>query len=148
MDALGRGGTHRLQDGWRLEGHERFRPSLGGLLSWAVDRGLFRDWLEQGWQRARWGTISVDLGRNPPHRWTPIEYDTWPDEERERWWDTQGRARWERDRLEAISGFRNILAHPTSHNVVTPVDGIRAVDDLADFINVLWPGDESAPLTQ
>jgi len=60
------------------------------------------------------------------------------------WWDTHGRARWERERLDRIAGFRNLVAHPTSHNVLMPVDGIRAIDDLADFINVLWSDEEAA----
>lgn len=139
VDALGRDGSHPHRAGWRLEGHDDFHTTLRGLLAWAVKRGFFHSWLDAGWQRVRDAVISVDLGRNPPDRWKPAEYDRWSDDEKSRWWDTAGRARWERERLEAIAGLRNLLAHPSSHNVMTPVDGVRALERLAEFINVLWP---------
>lgn len=139
VDAMERDGSHPHEKGWRLEGHESFRPTLGGLIRWAVDREMFHAWLEAGWRRARWAVISVDLGRNPPQRWKPMEYDGWSEDEQSRWWDTAGRARWERERLKGITGLRNLLDHPSSHNVLSPVDGIRALQGLAEFINVLWP---------
>lgn len=138
VERLAHDGSHPWQKHWRLEGHRRFRPSLSGLLYWARDRGLFAAWLAQQWERARYGVISVDISRNRPEKWTPEEYDSFTDEQRYNWWETEGRRRWEKDRLDHLADFRNYVAHPTSHNVLTPLDGTRALGDLAKFINVLW----------
>lgn len=137
-DRLVPDGSHSTRKGWRLMDHEDFRPSLGGLLYWARSQGLFTAWFADDWQRVRHAVISVDVGRNRPEKWTPAEYDAWTAEQQSRWWDSEGRQRWEQDRLRSLTQFRNHVAHPTSHSVLMPVDGIRALDGLATFINVLW----------
>lgn len=137
--AMQREGRYPWTKNWRLRDHPSFRPNLAGLVRWAHARGLFSDWLDEGWARVQWTVRSVELTRQGEHRWMPAAYDTWSQGDQLRWWQTSGRQRWEQERLENIAGLRNVLAHPSMHAIASPVDAARALDELRDFVGLLWP---------
>ena len=78
------------------------------------------------------------MTRQPPKRWMPAEDDAWDGARQELWWQALGRDRWERGHIKALADMRNSVAHPTLHHVASPVDSIRALDELARFFAVLW----------
>jgi hypothetical protein len=137
--ALEKDGRYPWRKGWRLRDHPTFRPTLGGLVRWAHGQGLFADWLARDWARVEWSVRSVELTRQGEQKWTPPEYDGWEASLQLEWWKTKGRKHWEQQRLDNISGLRNVLAHPSIHALASPVDAIRALDQLQDFVWALWP---------
>jgi hypothetical protein len=53
------------------------------------------------------------------------------------WWEGF-RRRWEDRNLDVVRELRNLAAHPTYHQIVTPVDSGRAIIGAAAMINSLW----------
>lgn len=142
-EAMGREGRYPWSKNWRLRDEPSFRPTLGGLVRWAHRRGLFDDWLAQRWARVAGSVRSVELTRHGEQRWVPAEYDSWDQSTQSQWWQTHGHARWERDTADNIAGLRNVLAHPSMHAIASPVDAIRGLEQLLEFIRVLWPENTS-----
>jgi hypothetical protein len=138
-DAMSRDGQFPHARGWRVQDHPSFRPSLAHLVGWAHECGYFRASLDQLWPRVRWNVVSIELTRASTQKWIPPEYDSWPESRRSDWWETAGRAHWERDYLRTIPGIRNRVAHPSTHSTTSPIEAARAIAQLVAFIGWLWP---------
>jgi hypothetical protein len=110
--------SHRGKPSWRLEGEPRFDASFNSLLQWAYGRGLLKNWLDAEWERQK---TNARPGPAAPS-------------------ETAARTEWEAHRLELIRDIRNLLAHPTYHQVAMPPDAARAVVQAAAITNSLWIG--------
>lgn len=104
---------------WRLDEAPRFDASYNSLLQWAHSRRLLKHWLDAEWER-----LEERAASGP----TLLPEGT-------------ARSQWEARRLELIRDIRNLLAHPTYHQIAMPPDSARAIIQAAAITNSLWtPG--------
>jgi len=140
--AMGPRGSHphRARKGgqsWILDGHPMFDASFNSLLKWAQSKGLFREWLGDRWRRnedrIKYAAIThVRDDFAVPDRWNQMSNG-----EQAAWWEGF-RRRWEDRNLDVVRELRNLAAHPTYDQIVTPVDSGRAIIAAAAMINSLW----------
>ena len=135
---------HRARRGgqsWILDDHPTFDASFNSLLKWAQSMGLLREWLGDQWRRneaaIKYAAVThVNDDFAVPDDWNQMGYAA-----QAAWWESF-RRRWEDRNLEVVRELRNLAAHPTYHQIVTPVDSGRAIIAAAAMINSLWEGDD------
>jgi hypothetical protein len=143
--AMGSRGSHphRARAGrksWILDGHPTFDASFNSLLKWAYSTGRLSGWLGDQWRRnedrIKYGAITrVRDDFAVPEGWNGMT-----EVEQAAWWRAF-RVGWESRQLDTVRELRNLAAHPTYHQIVTPVDSGRAIIDVAAMINSMWGGD-------
>jgi hypothetical protein len=131
---------HRARKGersWMLEGHPTFDASFNSLLAWARAEGLLKRWLDDRWERSEDRIKSAALTRTHADTAVPSDWNEMGALQREKWW-TALRDRWEAQQLDVVKELRNLVAHPTYHQVVTPVSSAGAILAAAALTNSLW----------
>lgn len=128
---------HRRWKRYGLQGHPRFRGTLGGLLDWSLETGALRPWLDRLWARHGASASHYEATRAEKDR-LPDEWLTMSSDQREQWFQTEFRGRWEREHLANENGLRNGLAHRTSSFVTSPIASAEAVRSLAELVDALW----------
>ena len=129
--------ARRGQRSWTVEGHARFDASFNSLLTWARSNGLLDQWLGDRWRRNEDRIKYAAVTRSRPETAVPDDWNAMSDSEQAAWW-VAFRHRWEDRELDVVRDLRNLAAHPTYHQIVTPVDSGRAIIEAAALINSLW----------
>jgi len=142
VEALSREGAYPYRAGWRIEGDAGFDGSLYALFMWAWRRRLLRRWLDAKWEALGEGVRYSEMTTFGADRRVPDEYSKWNTQHRANWWSDY-RKDWEKRYIRNEISLRNVLAHPTGHLIVTPLDSARAIRQLAEFINSVWSDNEA-----
>ncbi len=129
--------ARRGQRSWTVEGHPRFDASFNSLLKWAHSNGLLDQWLGDRWRRNEDRIKYAAVTHSRPETAVPDNWNAMSESEQAAWW-VAFRRRWEDRELDVVRDIRNLAAHPTYHQIVTPVNSGRAIIEAAALINSLW----------
>jgi hypothetical protein len=94
-------------------------------------------WLGDRWHRREDQIKYAAISHSGPDTAVPDEWNEMSESEQATWW-AAFRRRWEVRELDVVRELRNLAAHPTYHQIVTPVDSGRAIIEAAALINSLW----------
>lgn len=145
--ALGARGHLSRRRGWALEDHADYGEGRGfdgsyrSLMEWARREGLLSRWLDHRWAELGDGArYAVATQSKPPDYALPDNWSELDEAMRRAWWTAWRRDVWDAGQTEVFVQIRNLIAHPSTDQTLTPIQSAQALRAVAEFLNHLWPG--------